>query len=56
MDVDLLVLEFMSVAAGFEGILIQGLGLVKNSFITGQHIQAIFDILRDVFLDSRGMI
>ena len=55
-DVNLLVLEFMSVTAGFEGILIQGLGLVKNSFIAGKHVQTIFNILRNIFLVCRGLV
>ena len=46
----------MSVAAGIEGILIHWLGFVKNLFITGQHVEAVVDIFRNIFQDSRGMI
>ena len=56
MNVNLLVLEFMGVSAGSECILIQGLSLVKNSFITGKHVQAIFNILWNILFDCWGMI
>ena len=46
----------MSVAADIEGILIHWLGFIKNLFITGQNVEAVVDILRNILQDSRGMI
>ena len=55
-DIDSFIFQFMSVAAGIEGILIHWLGFVKNLFITGQNVEAVVDILRNILQDSRGMI
>ena len=56
MDIDSFIFQFMSAAAGIEGILIHWLGFVKNLFITGQNVEAVVDILRNILQDSRGMI
>ena len=46
----------MSVAADIEGILIHWLGFIKDLFITGQNVEAVVDILRNIFRDGRWVI
>ena len=56
MNIDLFILQFVSVSAGLEGILIKRFCFIKNLLVAGQNVETVVDILGNIFQDGRGMI